>query len=169
MPKAKMLGPEEIAAVLRHVEAESRYPERDRVMVLLSVRAALRASEIAGLSWGHVLTADGSAVAAEIDLPRQVTKGAKRARLIPIHKELKRALEALMALWPDRVAPGQPVVFSERGRYGANGVAQFGYRGLAAAQRGTSLRLPGRAPGGRQTVAGRKQSFSFSEGAFPNP
>ncbi len=43
MAKAKMLTPEEIAAVLHHVEAESRYPERDRVMVLLSVRAGLRA------------------------------------------------------------------------------------------------------------------------------
>ena len=106
MAKAKMLTPEEITAVLRHVEAESRYPERDRVMVLLSVRAGLRASEIAGLSWEHVLTADMSAVAEEIDLPRQITKGEKRARVIP-------------------VAPGQPVVFSERGRFGANGVAHW--------------------------------------------
>ena len=57
MAKAKMLSPEEIAAVLRHIEAHSRYPEQDRVMVLLSVRAGLRASEIAGLSFEHVLTA----------------------------------------------------------------------------------------------------------------
>ena len=64
-------------------------------------------------------------MAEEIDLPRQVTKGEKRARVIPIHEELKQALEALMALWPDRVAPGQSVVFSERGRYGANGVAHW--------------------------------------------
>ncbi len=125
MAKAKMLTPEEIAAVLRHVEAESRYPERDRVMVLLSVRAGLRASEIAGLSWEHVLTADGSAVAEEIDLPRQITKGEKRARVIPIHEELKTTLEALRAAFPMRVAPGQPVIFSERGRYGANGIAHW--------------------------------------------
>ena len=55
----------------------------------------------------------------------QITKGEKRARVIPIHEELKTALEAFMVLWPDRVAPGQPVVFSERGRYGANGVAHW--------------------------------------------
>jgi len=125
MAKAKMLIPKEITAVLAHVGMESRYPERDRVMVLLSVRAGLRASEIAGLSWQHVLTADGTAVADDIDLPRQITKGEKRARVIPVHEELKTALEALMALWPDRVTPGQPVVFSERGRYGANGVAHW--------------------------------------------
>ncbi len=69
-------------------------------MVLLSARAGLRVAEIAGLSWDHVLTADMSAVAAEIDLPRQVTKGAKRARVIPIHEELKTALEEFRALWP---------------------------------------------------------------------
>ncbi len=125
MAKAKMLMPEEIAAVLRHIEAHSRYPERDRVMVLLSVRAGLRASEIAGLSFEHVLTADGSAVAEEIDLPRLITKGEKRARVIPIHDELRVALEAYMAAWPERVGPGRPVVFSERGRYGANGVAHW--------------------------------------------
>ncbi len=125
MAKAKMLTPEEITAVLRHVGAHSRYPERDSVMVLLSVRAGLRASELAGLSWGHVLTADGSAVAEEIDLPRLITKGEKRARVIPIHDELKMALEAHKAAWPERVGPGRPVVFSERGRYGANGVAHW--------------------------------------------
>ncbi len=64
-------------------------------------------------------------MAEEIDLPRQITKGEKRARVIPIHEELKQALEALIAVWPERVAPGQPVVFSERGRYGANGVAHW--------------------------------------------
>jgi len=125
MAKAKMLTPEEIAAVLAHVGAESRYPERDRVLVLLSVRAGLRASEIAGLSWEHVLTADGSAVAEVIDLPRQVTKGEKRSRVIPIHEELKTALEGLRDTWPERVGTGRPVVFSERGRYGANGVAHW--------------------------------------------
>ena len=125
MAKAKMLTPEEITAVLRHVEAEGRYPERDRVMVLLSVRAGLRASEIAGLSWEHVLTADGSAVAEVIDLPRQITKGEKRARVIPIHEELKTALEALKAALPERVGPARPVVSSERGRFGANGVAHW--------------------------------------------
>ena len=125
MAKAKMLTPEEIAAVLRHVEAGSRYPERDRVMVLLSVRAGLRASEIAGLSWEHVLTADGSAVAEEIDLPRKITKGEKRARVIPIHEELKTAIEALKAACPAHVGPARPVVSSERGRFGANGVAHW--------------------------------------------
>ena len=53
-----------------------------------------------------MLTADGTAVADEIDLPRQITKGEKRARVIPVHDELKTALEALMALWPSSAKTG---------------------------------------------------------------
>ncbi len=71
MAKAIMLTPEEIAAVLRHVEAESRYPERDRVMVLLSVRAGLRASEIAGLSWDQASRRQRCRVQEEPKWPRQ--------------------------------------------------------------------------------------------------
>jgi len=133
MAKAKMLTPTEITIVLAHVERTSRYPERDRAMVLLSTRAGLRAAEIGALDWGHVLTADGSEVAEFIDLPRAVTKGQKRARVIPIHDELRAALEALRAVWSDRVGPGQPVVFSERGRYGANGIAHWFKRTFEAA------------------------------------
>ena len=35
--------------------------------------------------------------------------------MIPIHEELRAALEALRAAWPERARAGQPVVFSERG------------------------------------------------------
>jgi integrase/recombinase XerD len=42
-----------------------------------------------------------------------------------LHVELKAALEELRQAWPERVYPGKPVVFSERGRFGANGVAHW--------------------------------------------
>ena len=48
--------------------ADSRYPERARVMVLLSVRAGLRAGEIAKLTWPMVVDAQGR-VASHIELP----------------------------------------------------------------------------------------------------
>ena len=133
MAKAKMLTQEEITVVLDHVERTSRYPERDRVMVQFSTRAGLRAAEIAALSWEHVLTADGTDVAEFIDLPRDVTKGQKRARVIPIHDELRSALADLRSNWSGRVGAGQPVVFSERGRYGANGIAHWFKRAYEAA------------------------------------
>ena len=125
MAKAKMLTADEITTVIGHIGAQSRYPERDRVMVLLSVRAGLRASEIAGLCWQHVLTADGSKVAEEIDLPRVITKGAKRARVIPIHDELRARLENLHLTRHKPNDGDQPVVFSERGRFTPNGVAHW--------------------------------------------
>ena len=108
MAKAKMLTPEEITIVMAHIERTSRYPERDRAMVLLSTRAGLRAAEIAALDWAHVLTADGTDVAEFIDLPRAVTKGQKRARVIPIHDELRAALEALRSAWSERVGSDRP-------------------------------------------------------------
>ncbi len=36
-----------------------------------------------------------------------------------------KSLEAFRVAFPERVTPGQPVVFSERGRFGANGVAHW--------------------------------------------
>ena len=42
--------------MLSHVR-HSRYPERDRVMILLSVKAGLRAAEIARLEWSMLLDA----------------------------------------------------------------------------------------------------------------
>jgi integrase len=56
--QAKILSEAQIRAALGHVEG-SRYPERDRVMVLLSVKAGMRAKEIASLTWGMLTDAEG--------------------------------------------------------------------------------------------------------------
>jgi len=44
--------------MLRHV-SHSSFPARDRAMILLSIKAGLRACEIAGLDWSMVLDAQG--------------------------------------------------------------------------------------------------------------
>ena len=62
-----------------------------------------------------------------------MAKGQKRARVIPIHDELRAALNDLRMAWSEPVGAGQPVVFSERGRYGANGVAHWFKRAYEAA------------------------------------
>ena len=46
--QAKIFSRKQEAAVLRHLDG-SRYPRRDRAMFLLSVKAGLRAKEIAAL------------------------------------------------------------------------------------------------------------------------
>jgi integrase len=93
--QAKTLTDSQIARMLREVE-HSRYPLRDRVMVLLSVRAGLRAMEIALATWGMVLDADGD-VSDTLELHDEASKGAKGGREIPLHPELREALAALLA------------------------------------------------------------------------
>jgi hypothetical protein len=56
--QAKVLTRPQVRAAL-HRARRGRYPERDRIMILLSVKAGLRAGEIAKLRWSMVLDADG--------------------------------------------------------------------------------------------------------------
>ena len=57
--QAKVLTETQIKAVLAAVDGR-RYPKRDRVMVLLSIRAGLRAKEIAMARWSMVSDAEGN-------------------------------------------------------------------------------------------------------------
>ncbi len=71
----------------------TRHPLRDRLIALLSIKAGLRAAEIANLTWEMVLTPT-----AEIDSAIELhDRAAKKSggRLIPIHPELRDALDDL--------------------------------------------------------------------------
>jgi hypothetical protein len=94
--------------VLRHV-SHSSYPERDRVMILLSVKAGLRACEIAGLDWSIVLDAQGK-VSGTINVWDIIAKK-RGGRRLPMHPDLRRALERLA--WT--VEPVGPIIRSYRG------------------------------------------------------
>jgi len=52
--QAKIVTPPILKRMLRHA-SRSSFPARDRAMILLSVKAGLRACEIAGLDWSMVL------------------------------------------------------------------------------------------------------------------
>jgi integrase len=56
--KPKFVTPPMLKRMLRHV-SRSSFPARDRAMILLSIKAGLRACEIAGLDWSMVLDAQG--------------------------------------------------------------------------------------------------------------
>ncbi len=56
--QAKIISPAQEKALLGYV-ATTRYPARDRVMFLLSMKAGLRAKEIASLTWAMVTDAQG--------------------------------------------------------------------------------------------------------------
>ncbi|HEY5073839.1 MAG TPA: site-specific integrase [Pyrinomonadaceae bacterium] len=88
----------------------TRNPIRNRVLALLSLKAGLRAGEIANLTWPMVLD-PGSDIGPVIELRDHAAKK-KSSRLIAMHPDLRDALAA----WADATVTAGPVVRSERGR-----------------------------------------------------
>jgi len=111
--QAKMLTPKQETSVLTYLQTR-RYPARDRVMFLLSIKAGLRAKEIALLTWGMVTDADGQ-IGEVLALPNRASKGRRGGRLIPLNHLLRAAVVELYQLRGDAVRPERPVVTSERG------------------------------------------------------
>ena len=90
--QAKILSPFDVADLLAFAEC-SRHPHRNRVIVLLSAKAGLRAGEMASLTWDMVVDAGGK-IGNVIELrDRAAKKGS--GRMIPMHPELADALSAL--------------------------------------------------------------------------
>ena len=89
--QAKTLTKAQIDTLLLHV-GNGRNGTRNRVVALLSVRAGLRAKEIAHLTWSMVLNSDGT-LSDEIALQDCAAKGSS-GRLVPMAKDLKGAMTA---------------------------------------------------------------------------
>lgn len=120
--QAKVLSPRELRRLLDSV-THGRHPERDRVLVLLSFKAGLRAREIASLTWSMITDASGE-LGDAMALPNRASKGRGGGRIIPLHDELRAALMALMATRPDKARADRPVIYSERADgIGANAIA----------------------------------------------
>ena len=90
--QAKTLTRGQIEATLSSI-SKTRYPARNRVIQLLSVRAGLRAKEIADLTWAMVTDAEGQ-IGHSIQLQDRASKG-RSGRTIPMHTELRSAIETL--------------------------------------------------------------------------
>src|SRR6516164_465869 len=108
--QAKVLTDTQVRRVLAEV-LQRRYPERDRVMIMLSVRAGLRAKEIAMATWAMVTDAEGK-VGDALHLSNGASKGKKGGRTVPLNKELRSALVALKAT--RNVEAGDRIIHSER-------------------------------------------------------
>jgi integrase len=106
--KAKILSDAQVERLLAYTGL-TRYPDRNQVMVLLSVKAGLRAGEIAHLTWEMVLE-PGGAVGSLIELHDRAAKK-KSGRAIPIHADLRDTLISWQAL----TVPHGAIVRSERG------------------------------------------------------
>src|SRR5215470_18581205 len=100
--QAKILTDKQVRAVLAELDTR-RYPLRDRVMFMLSLKAGMRAKEVAGVTWQMVIDAEGE-IADVIALENRVAKG-KSGRVIPMHPDLKVALVALLRERGNKVRP----------------------------------------------------------------
>lgn len=111
--QAKVLAPDALLRVLAFVE-DHAFLERDRVMVLLSARAGLRACEIAGLTWGMVMDAKGK-IGDHLDIRASIAKRSS-GRRIPMHPELRRVLRHLRNVTPEaHRSSDEPVIRSAKG------------------------------------------------------
>ena len=132
--QAKVVTPPMLKKILRHV-SRSSFLERDRAMILLSIKAGLRACEIAGLDWSMVLDPQGR-VSGTINV-RDVIAKKRGGRRIPMHPDLRRALERLA----QTREPVGPIIRSYRGSHlKANSVVnwfvvlfkELGYEGCSS-------------------------------------
>jgi integrase len=106
--QAKVLVDHHVQTLLAYA-SRSRYPVRNRVIVLLSVKAGLRAGEIANLTWPMVVDPTGE-IAPYIELHDGAAK-MRSGRRVPLHNDLRKALARAR-----EVSDGpRHVVYSERG------------------------------------------------------
>jgi len=87
--QAKTLTNKQIDSVLDYL-LRSRLPKRNQAIFLLSVKAGLRAKEIASLRWEMLLNSDGI-LSDYLALPNNASKG-RSGRQIPLNRQLKETL-----------------------------------------------------------------------------
>lgn len=107
--QAKVIAPSALSVMLRHVNRHHANPARSRVIILLSIKAGLRAAEIAKLEWPMVLNANGD-VGHILEIDDCIAKKGS-GRRIPIHPDLRVALCTLRK----QAEPFGPVILSARG------------------------------------------------------
>ena len=87
--QAKVVSTDQLRALSAWL-SQRRNAERNRLIVLLSFKAGLRAKEIASLKWSMVLNADGQ-IDTHLHLTNKASKG-KSGRIIPLNVELRDLL-----------------------------------------------------------------------------
>ena len=117
--QAKIVSPATLRRMLAYAR-KTRQPKRDAVIVLLSVKAGLRACEIAGLQWSMVMTDDGK-ISDVVDIRNAIAKRGS-GRRIPMHPSLQRALAEL---WRVRTSDNHIVASNRGGAMRANSIVNW--------------------------------------------
>ena len=105
---AKVLRPDDVRRALSWA-GRRRHGPRNKTMILLSVKAGLRAGEIAALAWPMVTDSSGQ-IGHMIELPGACAKYGS-GRRIPLHEDIRKALAILRK---DCEELNGPVISSER-------------------------------------------------------
>jgi integrase len=90
--RAKMIEDRQLELALLSIKG-SDTEKRDKVFLLFSCKAGLRAQEIALMPWSNVTDGEGS-IGTEIRVDSYIAKG-HRERTIPMHRDLYNALSEL--------------------------------------------------------------------------
>lgn len=121
MKQARTLKEKEQKQVLNYITI-TRHKLRNRVMLLCTYYAGLRVGEVAALTYGNVVQADGS-IAAEMRLAAEQTKG-KHARTVFLPEKLRKELASYITAFPQR-SPQAPLFYTQkRDGFDANTLAQ---------------------------------------------
>jgi integrase/recombinase XerD len=110
--QAKTLTKHQQTAILSFLKTTRQY-ERNRLIFLLSVRAGLRAKEIASITWSMVTDAEGN-IDDCIKLENKASKGSSGG-VIWLNDELRLALGAYQAMRTN-IDTHERIVRSERGK-----------------------------------------------------
>lgn len=123
MPQAKTLTPAELEKVLAYIAAKPN-ALRNRVMLLLTIWAGFRVSEVAGLTISDVRNIDGS-IKAEVYLAAEKVKHA-HAGVVYINERLQRELAQYVASrkWHDDAQALFTTVAHPRRGFSANTMTQ---------------------------------------------
>jgi len=96
--RAKTLEESQFTKLLSFVQEHSATPERDRLMLLLSFKAGLRAGEIAQIDLPAMTDAEGE-IAKKIVVSRRIAKKG-REREIPMNPDIRKALASFRKKYP---------------------------------------------------------------------
>ena len=127
--------------------ATTRTPHWDRGLWLVSIKAGLRATALAALTWAMVPEAHGQ-IAEAIQLQNRASKGTTGGCTMPLHQDLQVALATLQPARGDTPHSEQAVLCSER-------QCTSGGPALDAAGRPQS-RAAGHGPDGSRGTAGQE-------------
>lgn len=109
--QAKVLSEAQIDQMMAWL-SNTRYRTRNQLIFALSVRAGLRAIEIAYLRWRNVLTGNGE-LSGSIEIEDGGSKGRRGGRTIPMHPAVRELL-AEYRLGFEECQPKARVIITER-------------------------------------------------------